>query len=113
MGKDTVARTDVINPEDPIIELIEMHERQCSYQAVEDLSAEPSKAALATLAKLIRRDLAIRFYAVSELGLKREHELFIFGRPLFKVLETRGITVRLPADSLRLPISITIPPDTR
>jgi Fe-S-cluster containining protein len=101
VGKDTIVRTDIINREDPIVEFIEMHERQCSYHVVEGPSAEPAETtASATLAKRIRRDLAIRLYAVSELGLKREHELFIFGRPLFRVLETRGVSVRLPADDL-------------
>ncbi|RJX18428.1 MAG: YkgJ family cysteine cluster protein [Ammonifex sp.] len=107
IGKDTIVRTDVINPGDPIVQVIEMHERQCPGHEVEDLLAELSREtgktgaqAISRLTKVVRKDLAIRFYAVSELGLKEEHENFIFGRPLFKVLASRGISVRLPADSL-------------
>ncbi|SHI89503.1 Putative zinc-or iron-chelating domain-containing protein [Desulfofundulus thermosubterraneus DSM 16057] len=98
VGRNTIVRADIINSHDPIIELIEMHERECPYQEVEELisnlSRETDKSkTLARLNELVRKDLAIRFYAISELGLREEFELFIFGRPLFKVLSSRGIPV--------------------
>jgi hypothetical protein len=46
--------------------------------------------ALAELDALVRRDLALRSKAISEFGLSLEAELFIFGRPLFKILSARG-----------------------
>ena len=45
---------------------------------------------IAKLTALVHRDLAIRSKAISEFGLSLEAELFLFGRPLFKVLSARG-----------------------
>ncbi|WP_152948240.1 YkgJ family cysteine cluster protein [Desulfofundulus thermobenzoicus] len=90
-GKNTITRADIINAHDPILEVIAMHEQVCPYDEVEELlaglSREEEKAEVkARLNDLVRKDLAIREYALSELGLRGEFELFIFGRPLFKVL---------------------------
>ncbi|WP_211230033.1 YkgJ family cysteine cluster protein [Desulfovirgula thermocuniculi] len=97
-GRDLLVRADLINPGDPVLELIELHEQECSYQKVEELWARLSTKgeeaeALAALRELLRRDLAIRLLATREVGLAEEYELFIFGRPLFKVLEPRGLKV--------------------
>lgn len=98
IGRNTIIRADIINPDDPIMSVIETHEQECSYQEVETLLSALSKkkeksAPLKRLAELVRKDLSIRSFALSELGLKAEFELFIFARPLFKVLKDRGLTV--------------------
>jgi Fe-S-cluster containining protein len=105
IGKNTIIRADIINPTDPIMEVIETHERECPCQEIEnlisDLSRETEKSkTLAKLNELVLKDLSIRFYAISELGLKREFELFIFGRPFLKILDIRGIPVRVAYDEL-------------
>lgn len=98
IGKNTIFRADIINPYDPIMGVIETHEQECSYQEVETLLSALSKeegksTSIKRLTELVRKDLSIRSFALSELGLKAEFELFIFGRPLFKVLKDRGLTV--------------------
>jgi len=98
IGRNTIIRADIINPDDPIMSVIETHEQECSYQEVETLLSALSKkkeksAPFKRLTELVRKDLSIRSFALSELGLKAEFELFIFGRPLFKVLKDRGLTV--------------------
>jgi Fe-S-cluster containining protein len=100
IGKNTINRFDVINPDDPIRRVIETHEKECPYNEVENLILTLSKgsdksAPLAKLTELVRKDMAIRFYAFSELGLKAEFEFFIFGRPLSNLLGDRGITVHV------------------
>jgi len=90
-GKNTITRAEIINPDDPILEVIAAHERVCPYDEVEELLAglsreEEKTKATARLNELARKDLAVRECALSELGLPAEFELFIFGRPLFKVL---------------------------
>jgi hypothetical protein len=47
------------------------------------------------MTELVRKDLAIRFYAISELELKPDFEHFIFGRPLFEVLGARGLSIHV------------------
>lgn len=97
-GRNLLTRADLINPGDSVLELIALHERECSYGLVEELLVALSEGrrkeeALGELRELVRRDLAIRLLAIRDLGLAEEYELFIFGRPLFKVLEPRGLKV--------------------
>ena len=100
IGKNTIIRTEIINRDDPMLWVIETHERECPFHEVENSILALSKGtdkskALAKLTELVRKDLAIRSYALSELGLKPEFEFFIFGRPLSKLLSDRGITVHM------------------
>jgi hypothetical protein len=86
--------------------IIDNHEKECPYHDAESLidilprETDKSKF-LARLTDLVRKDLAIRSYAIYEFGLKADFEFFIFGRPLFKVLSAFGISVRLPKEILQ------------
>lgn len=104
IGENTIARTDIINPGDPIVKLIERHEQECPHQEVQALLAGLSGEAdrpriLRELAEFVAKDEAVRSYAISELGLRREFELFIFGRPLAAVLRSHGMAVRRSSSS--------------
>jgi Fe-S-cluster containining protein len=95
IGKDTLTRADLISADDPIMTFIETHEKECSLQVAEDLFSILQKKnddspSLAKLTTLIHKDLSIRSRAISEFGLSLEAELFLFGRPLFKILSARG-----------------------
>ena len=95
LGKDTLARTDILSEDDPIVGFIETHEQDCSIRMAEDLVSllldkNDDPESLAKLTALVHQDLAIRSKAISEFGLSLEAELFLFGRPLFKVLSARG-----------------------
>jgi len=103
IGKDTIRRSDIINPNDPIMDVIEMHEADCPAGEVNDLisrmsSARSDKEIMCRLSAVVVRDISIRSYALSELGLEREYELFIFGRPLEKIISDRGVSVRFSED---------------
>ena len=95
IGKDTLARTDILSEDDPIMRYIETHEQECSITMAEELISallekNDDPESLAKLTALVHQDLAIRSRAISEFGLSLEAELFLFGRPLFKVLSARG-----------------------
>jgi len=95
IGKDTLARADILSEDDPIMGFIETHEQECSIRMAEDLISvllekNDDPESLAKLTAMIHQDLAIRSRAISEFGLSLEAELFLFGRPLFKVLSSRG-----------------------
>jgi Fe-S-cluster containining protein len=100
IGSNTLARSDLINPRDPILEVIEAHEKECPCSKVEDLIVKASRdndktEFLSALAELVRKDFAMRSYALNDLGLRREYEPFIFGRPLKEIIELRGLSVRI------------------
>lgn len=101
IGKDTILRADVINRSDPIMRVIDAHEKECPADEVENLITAASacndrKRILARLGELVSRDVSVRSYAITELGLRAEYEYFIFGRPLSKLLSDRGLVVRMP-----------------
>jgi Fe-S-cluster containining protein len=105
IGKKTIVRSDIINPGDPILKVIGEHEKECPLLKVNILisslySGKEKSDILSQLAGYVRRDLAIRSYAFSELGLNEEFELFIFGRPLHKSLHDRGLSVRTVEDNI-------------
>ena len=100
IGKNTIQRSDIMNPDDPVVDVIKSHEEECSPYEVESLLAALSAGkeragALKRLSELVRRDKAIRSFALTELELKREFEYFIFGRPLSRILDERGISLSL------------------
>ena len=99
IGRNTIIRADIINPDDPIFEVIKTHELECPYDEIETsidkiLREKDKSKNLERLTQLVNKDLSIRQYALSELGLNEDFELFIFGRPLFKILSDRGLPFR-------------------
>lgn len=98
VGKDTICRSDIINRVDPVLLMIERHEKECPMtdvqQAInEALSGEDSAEARQNLSVFIRKDREIRSYAFSELDMNPAYELFIFGRPLVSIVQDFGLTV--------------------
>jgi Fe-S-cluster containining protein len=102
IGKNTIVRSDIINSNDPILKVIENHERECPQREVGNLISQIQKGInkskkLERLTELVRKDLAIRKFTVSELGVPADFEFFLLGRPLHKILSDRGLSVRMPA----------------
>ena len=90
--RNTLRRTDLINPHDPILAEIERHERECPAKLFTALLAEAEGGEdLSRLSELVRADLAIREEVAKKAGVSLEMEFFLFGRPLFKQLAGSGI----------------------
>jgi len=99
IGRNTLCRFDLINPDDPIREVIATHELECPFSEVESLLVALSNGAekaeiFQKLTDLVKKDITLRAYAIDELEMKKEYELFIFGRRLSQILEDHGLTVR-------------------
>jgi len=98
IGRGTILRGDVINRGDPIMSVIETHEKECPACEMETLITAAAagggdRKILSRLSEIVGKDISMRSYAVSELGLKAEYEPFIFGRPLSKLMNDRGLAV--------------------
>ncbi len=101
MGRGTIVRTDIMNPKDPMLQAVIAHEQQCSFTdvgntihaLVEGKSGVEASSLLAKLTDMVHKDLAVRLIATEKMGLQPEYDLFMFGRPLFKVLEGLGLKV--------------------
>jgi Fe-S-cluster containining protein len=95
VGKDILSRADIICSDDPLMNIIEAQEKECSVLMTEELISvllekKNDTKSLAKLTALVHRDITIRSRAIAEFGLSLEAELFLFGRPLFKILSARG-----------------------
>ena len=100
IGKNTLLRSGIINPGDPVLEVIDKHEQECSFHEINKLifrlnSGGDKSEIIAQLAGFVRKDISIRSFAISELGIKAEFELFIFGRPLLQILNDHRIPVHI------------------
>jgi Fe-S-cluster containining protein len=97
--RDTIRRADIINADDPIMEVIALHEEECPHHKINALVSALSdgkkrKGIFAELSGFVQADLSLRNHARTELGLGQEFELFIFGRPLYRILADRGLPVQ-------------------
>jgi Fe-S-cluster containining protein len=107
IGKNNIVRADIINKGDPVMNIIEAHDRECSCREFEKLVSAVIRGrketeARAKLIELIGKDISMRSYSISELGLKPEFELFIFGRRLSELLKARGLSVRFPDEGISM-----------
>ena len=107
IARDTLARTDIIDPDDPILEFITAHEQACSCSRVTTLATglnttSASKSILAELTELVRRDLNIRAQAVAAFDIPVAVEVFYFGRPFFVLLGPYGIRIHEDDGDIRL-----------
>ncbi|MCX5864491.1 MAG: YkgJ family cysteine cluster protein [Deltaproteobacteria bacterium] len=101
--QNTLRRTDLINPNDPILAEIERHEQACPGKEFTDLLAQADGPEnLARLTELVRADLAIRADVAQKTGISLEMEFFLFGRPLFKQLAGSGVECVAENGGIRL-----------
>ena len=92
--KGALTRVDILGQNKPLLEIVTVHEQDCSVECFEGLISEilANKSVYThrkQLSEMMERDLELRSQAVSAFGLSVATELFAFGRPLFKLLESR------------------------
>ncbi len=93
IGEDLLSRRALLAKDDPVLDLIERHEQECSYGLVNNLLTEENQVRddiEARLTVLVGRDLAVRDGFLRSFPGRRDEELFLFGRPLFLVLAPYG-----------------------
>ncbi len=103
--KDTLNRIDLLEEDDPIIPVIQEHERVCpcvDLQAVRTGSGLLTGKLKKDIEKRVRADLRFRARVISDFQLKVSEELFYFGRPLFQLLQQLGVRVSESQDGVHL-----------
>jgi Fe-S-cluster containining protein len=97
-GKRLLNRLDLISKDEPVIQYIQRHERECDLSLLHELNTTPRKTIdkniLAELTVLVNKDLAIRAEALMHLNFTLDLELFYFGRPVFKILSQFALIPR-------------------
>ena len=94
--KDTLSRFDILEPDDPLIPVIQEHERICPCDdlgEIRDNIGRLSDQKKKELEKRVRDDLRFRSRIIADYKLKLSQELFCFGRPFFQLLKALGVGV--------------------
>jgi len=107
IGQNTINRQHLLKDDDPRSAFAKLHEERCPWSRVWELiapvqHAAVSKQSILDLTALAREDLDLRSRAVTRYGLSLGLELFLFGRPLFRLLTPFGITAYEDRDGLHL-----------
>jgi len=97
-GKGLLSRFNIISQNEPVMNYIQKHEKECGLEILHQLITNPQKTIdinfLAELNELVNKDLAIRSEALIDLNFTLDLELFYFGRPVFKILSQFGLIPR-------------------
>jgi len=105
IGQDLLSRLDLLPSPAPLRSLVLEYEHlhPCPDMGeVEKALADQVENVLSTLEMQVNGDLAFRDRVVRELGLPLALEMFLFGRPLFQLLQTLGVIVSEAPQGLRL-----------
>jgi Fe-S-cluster containining protein len=107
VGQDLLSRLDILEEGDPRRSLVQEYEQLCpcpDLREVEKSLADQDESALRSLEMQVNTDIAFRDRVVQELNLPLARELFLFGRPLFQLLQAFGVGVSESSQGLRLTI---------
>ncbi len=93
--KDVLGRLDIVDPTGPLARLIGEHEERCpcwpDLEGLADRLPDMAREERAGLEQLVSADLMFRERVVREYGLSLRQEMFLFGRPIFQLLQPFGI----------------------
>ena len=112
VGHDLLSRLDILEDNDPLRPFVLEHERLCpcpDMGQVEKTLADQAENALRSLERQVNTDIAFRNRVVQEFNLPVAHELFLFGRPIFQLLQALGMLVSESSQGLRLAMRKKIP----
>lgn len=105
IGQDLLSRLDILEQDDLLRSLVLEHERLCpcpDMGGVERSLAARNGSILPSLEGQVSRDLAFRDRVVRMHRLSLGLEMFLFGRPLFQLLQPLGLAVYESPQGLRL-----------
>jgi hypothetical protein len=109
VGRDTLTRLDILVEGHPLRPLVEGHERLCPCPDMElirrSLSSGASEGLMDDLQTLVDADLSFRGRVVKDHDISLALELFLFGRPIFQLLQAIGVGVTETAGQIRLSLS--------
>lgn len=108
IGKNLLSRESILKGDDSLLELVEQYESEI---LLPDFASLPSKLNLnpkeiiRELENLLNRDLSFRNMCIQHSTQISEEELFLFGRPLFQLLQAFGLAVYQKENRLCLRMS--------
>jgi Fe-S-cluster containining protein len=105
VGKDLLSRVQILQNEPTLQELVEQYDTgfpMPDFTALKTVSASNEEITIADLEKQVNNDLTFREREIGRSKLVSDIEFFLFGRPLFQLLQPFGVQVFQDGNSLRL-----------
>lgn len=105
MEKDTISRLDILDKDDPVIQLIMEHERICPCDDLGYVQTHLDRLSIEQkneMEQRVNNDLNFRARVTGDLQLTLGEELFYFGRPLFQLLQPLGVQLSESSSGVRL-----------
>lgn len=94
VGKNLLTRLEIVAGDELLTKLIQDYESSCpmiALNGLHDTLENDSKNCLKNLEEAVNRDLQFRNRVVVQSAAVLEEELFLFGRPLFQLLQPFGL----------------------
>lgn len=105
-SKNRLTRKDLISTIQGLWDLIEDHNRRCSYEKltlfIDSLKKHKNDKALRGILHIVKYDAQIRELVVQKGGLDHEMTDFIFGRPITETIRMYGFKIKKKGDNYRL-----------
>jgi Fe-S-cluster containining protein len=109
-SKNRLTRKDLILTIEGLWDLVEDHQKRCSYEKlslfIDILKKDKKDKALKGILDIIKYDAQIRKLVVQKGGLDPEMTDFIFGRPITETIKIYGFKIKKQGENYRL-ISIS------
>ena len=106
MARPCLQRTNLVNPDDGIIEIMGAHEQRCAYETLESavrrLRGRDSDKTVGKLLDLLQYDHYMRPFFAEKLKVAPNEMDFFFGRPLTTTIRMFGLCVKQEGDTFLL-----------
>ena len=104
-GKDLLSRVQVLQNEPALQELVEQYDTEFpmpDFTVLQTVLKSGDKIYIADLETQVNNDLIFREREIGRSKLVSDIEFFLFGRPLFQLLQSFGVQVFQDGNSLKL-----------
>ncbi len=102
---DLLSRLEIVADDVLLMDLIQEYERVCPLPEFRNISRDlldKAEIIIADLEDLVNRDLEFRNRVVEQSATLLADEMFLFGRPLFQILQSFGMFATQHGDRLHL-----------
>jgi Fe-S-cluster containining protein len=100
-GYEFLSRNELLNPEDPLIPIIESHTKRCSVSDLQEALSRTKKgfaAAQDEALDILFFDRHLREYLTQEQGIGPENQVFLIGRPVSDLIYSFGFRIEEGSD---------------
>ena len=93
-----MTRQDLISSIERLWELVEEHQKQCSYDTlkflIDSIHTNKKDESLKGILEIVEYDKNIRELVVQKAGLKPDLTDFLFGRPITETIKIYGLKIK-------------------